>query len=167
MKTQNVFTLIILLSFIAVTAISIIKKIRKKMIQKMKLIPPVPLSYRVTSGFGQRKSPTSGASTNHNGIDLNTPIRTTVVAPDDGVVTMQNTHTTGGKQLSITAKNGYRYGFAHLSDNSVVNLNESVKQGQVIAYTGNTGNTTGAHLHLTVTDNLGKKIDPTDIFPYE
>ena len=80
--------------------------------------------------------------------------------PIDGVVTLVNTHATGGKQVVITNNNtGLRVGFAHLNE-QLVTVGLHVSKGQVIAKSGNTGKSTGAHLHYTYTIN-GQKVDPT------
>lgn len=118
--------------------------------------------FRITSLFGKRTAPTAGASTNHNGIDLATPVGTPVKAPLDGIVTVVNTTPNGGKQLIVKLDNGLTVGFAHLSE-QLKNVGDKVKQGEIIARTGNTGTGTGAHLHFTVTEN-GQKIDPLTYF---
>jgi murein DD-endopeptidase MepM/ murein hydrolase activator NlpD len=125
----------------------------------------VPLKGKVTSKFGSRTAPTAGASTTHNGVDIAAAVGTPIVSPLDGVVADINTHPTGGKQLIIKHINGYRTGYAHLSGYAV-NIGDKVKQGQVIAYVGNTGTTTGAHLHFTLTNSLGIKVNPEDYFNF-
>lgn len=120
-----------------------------------------PVSGKITSRFGTRTAPTAGASSNHNGIDIAAPLGTPIVAPLDGEVTNINTHATGGKQLIIKHNNGYKTGYAHLSAYAVVQ-GQSVTQGQTIAYVGNTGASTGPHLHFTVTNPLGVKVNPED-----
>lgn len=114
---------------------------------------PLP-SGRLTSKFGEQRS-----GYIHNGIDLAAPVGTLIVSPASGVVTGKNTTTNGGKQLFILHSNGYRTGYAHLSD-YVVNVGQFVNKGQVIAKVGNTGVSTGPHLHFTITNPLGQKIDP-------
>ncbi|MDR0606388.1 MAG: M23 family metallopeptidase [Bacteroidales bacterium] len=126
----------------------------------------VPLKGKVTSKFGKRIAPTSGASTEHNGVDIAATVGTKIVCPLDGVVSDINTHKTGGKQLIIKHVNGYKTGYAHLSGYNVV-VGEKVKQNQVIAFVGNTGVSTGAHLHFTVTNPLGIKVNPEDYFNFE
>ncbi|GHV46504.1 hypothetical protein FACS1894180_9260 [Bacteroidia bacterium] len=133
----------------------------EKIMEKSKFINPTA-KFRISSKFGLRKAPTAGASTNHNGIDIACPTGTQVVAPADGVVKSVYSNNTGGKQLVIEHTEGWRTGYAHLSEYQVV-AGQSVTQGQPIAKTGNTGISTGAHLHFTLTCN-GVKIDHEKYF---
>lgn len=123
-------------------------------------ILPLSIASYVTSKFGKR------AIGYHNGIDLHAPMKTPVFAPMDGTVNL-STSKDGGNQIVIVHPNGYKTGYAHLSEWKVKNK-EVVKQGQLIALSGNTGgHTTAPHLHLTVTDNRGIKIDPMKVFDFK
>jgi murein DD-endopeptidase MepM/ murein hydrolase activator NlpD len=123
---------------------------------------PVPF-LAITSDFGNRTHPITGKLTFHNGVDLKAAIGTPIFAPADGVVTGRNYHTAGGNQLVIQ-HDSYLTGYAHLSKYNVV-LGQKIAAGQLIGYTGDTGQVTGPHLHLTVTDRLTNiKIDPKKIF---
>ncbi len=124
-----------------------------------------PLKGKVKTKFGNRIAPIAGASTNHNGVDISAPLGTPIISPLDGVVLDINTHKTGGKQLIIKHTNGYRTGYAHLNSYAV-EKGSIVKQGQIIAYVGNTGLSTGAHLHFTVTNPLGIKVNPEEYFNF-
>ncbi|MDR2684212.1 MAG: M23 family metallopeptidase [Prevotellaceae bacterium] len=124
---------------------------------KKQFIDPTP-KFRITSPFGYRTAPLGGASTFHNGIDIATPTGTPVVSPADGTVTDVNQTASGGKQVIVTHYDGYKTGYSHLSE-QLVTAGQKVAQGELIAKTGNTGNSTGAHLHFTLTYN-GIKIDP-------
>lgn len=116
--------------------------------------------FSITSQFGYRGNiGVAGASKNHNGIDLAAPRGTPIYAPEDGVVGGNQTQA-GGNQMWLNSGNGYRFGFAHL-DRYAVPLGSAVKKGQLIGYTGNTGIGSGPHLHFTVTDPKGNKIDPS------
>jgi len=137
------------------------KKTLDKIMSKGQFINPTD-KFRITSQFGQRTAPTTGASTNHNGIDIATPHGTPVVAPADGEVLVVNETAQGGKQIIIIHNDGYKTGYAHLSE-QLVTVGQNVKQGQLIAKTGNTGIGTGAHLHFTLSYN-GVKIDPLKYF---
>ena len=124
----------------------------------------MPLSsIKITSGFGSRKAPKAGASTNHNGIDLAAPLNTPVYSPMDGVVEKIYFNDKGGKQLVIHHSDGSRSGFAHLNGYDV-NLNDNVSKGQLIALSGNTGNSTGPHLHFTFRNPKGEPVDPSYFF---
>ena len=129
------------------------------------LINPTAKKYRITSPFGRRTSPTTGASTNHNGIDLATPMRTPILAPADGTIGYVVTNDAGGLQVAIDIKDhDLRVGFAHL-DEATVRNGQLIRKGDIIAYTGNSGRSTGPHLHLTVKNSFGMQ-DPTKYFTY-
>ncbi len=138
----------------------------RKFMYKSFLINPTAKKYRITSPFGRRTSPTTGASTNHNGIDIATPMRTPILAPADGTIGYVVTNDAGGLQVAIDIKeHDLRVGFAHLDEVTVRN-GQIVRQGDIIAYTGNSGRSTGPHLHLTVKDSFGMQ-NPTKYFDYK
>lgn len=127
-----------------------------------------PVKGAITSKFGNRVHPVTGVTSFHNGVDVACPIDTPIKCPQDGKVVLMNNHPTGGLQLVIEHANGMRTGYAHLSAYaSGATLHDSVVQGQEIAYTGNSGATTGAHLHFTLTDKNGVKIDPLLVFDFK
>ena len=170
MEIENNYKIYLLWLFLLLVAIvaswqmwvAMAKKRIDKIMRTAKFINPTE-KFRITSQFGQRTAPVAGASTNHNGIDIATPIGTPVVAPADGTVTLvNNVPNMGGKQIVITHNDGYKTGYAHLSE-QLVSVGQNVKQGQLIAKTGNTGIGTGPHLHFTLTYN-GVKIDPLKYF---
>lgn len=105
-----------------------------------------PVNGRITSKFGTRKHPISGAQKFHNGLDIAVPIGTDVISPLDGTVKSKYFNSVGGNQLVISHET-YQTGYAHL-DSSLVNVGDKVKQGQIVAKSGNTGGSTGPHLHL-------------------
>ena len=165
MKNSNQNILIASISIgmliIAIVVIFLIKKFMYKSF----LINPTAKKYRITSPFGRRTSPTTGASTNHNGIDLATPMRTPILAPADGTIGYVVTNDAGGLQVAIDIKDhDLRVGFAHL-DEATVRNGQLVHKGDIIAYTGNSGRSTGPHLHLTVKDSFGMQ-NPTKYFTY-
>ena len=104
----------------------------------------------ITSGYGPRWG------TEHTGIDIRAKVGTPIYAPEAGFVS-SNTHKTGGIQAFVTAKSGTKYGFAHLSK---VDRAGPVKKGDLIAYSGNTGKSTGPHIHLSIRQPGGKRVDP-------
>ena len=165
MKNSNQNILIASISIgmliIAIVVIFLIKKFMYKSF----LINPTSKKYRITSPFGRRTSPTTGASTNHNGIDLAAPMRTPILAPADGTIGYVVTNDAGGLQVAIDIKDhDLRVGFAHL-DEATVRNGQLVHKGDIIAYTGNSGRSTGPHLHLTVKDSFGMQ-NPTKYFTY-
>ena len=113
----------------------------------------------VTSPFGNRTSPITGKTEFHNGIDLGIPVGTPIKAPMPGVVESSWFDSANGNGIRIMHKNGYSTGYAHLSERRV-NKGDKIKQGQIIGLSGNTGMSTGAHLHFNLKDPSGNYIDP-------
>ena len=128
-------------------------------LRKMKTAWIWPVNGRVSSPFGDRIHPVHGTTSYHNGIDIAAPIGTSVVAPMNGEVLSVYENEAGGKQLIIQHPNGYRSGYAHLN-RVLVRVGEEVMRGEVIAEVGNTGTSTGPHLHFTITNSAGNKVDP-------
>ena len=123
-----------------------------------------PLSYShntITSVFGYRDAPTIGASENHGAIDVAVNYAP-IYAPANGKVIIARWLSGYGNYVMIDHGNGYYTGFGHLSDYSVTQ-GQTVTRGQQIATSGNTGITTGPHLHYEVyiggTDN-SYRVDP-------
>lgn len=114
---------------------------------------------RITSGFGRRQSPTKGASSQHDGIDYGVPIGTTCKAVWDGTVSRSLAANGGyGQYIEIRHADGLTTFYAHLSSRSVA-AGDKVQQGDTIGKTGNTGTSTGPHLHFGCHKN-GKPVDP-------
>lgn len=112
----------------------------------------------ITSEYGYREQPTQGASTDHKGIDIGVPEGTKVYACEDGKVIIAMDSETAGNYIVIDHGNGYISKYMH---NSVlkVSVGDIVKKGQEIALSGNTGISTGPHLHFQIEYN-GKPVDP-------
>lgn len=102
-----------------------------------------PAHGRISSGFGQRWG------TLHAGIDIAMPTGTEVVASDGGEVVYTGYNSAMGNYVDIKHSNGYVTRYQHLSSYGVLK-GEKVKKGQYIASSGNTGNSTGPHLHFAV-----------------
>jgi murein DD-endopeptidase MepM/ murein hydrolase activator NlpD len=113
---------------------------------------------RVTSGFGMRFHPILGYTRMHQGIDFGVPIGTPVFAAGDGVVEEARMASGYGRWLKIRHTGGWETGYGHLSG-WAVRAGQRVHQGQVVAYSGNTGRSTGPHLHYEVMEG-GRKMDP-------
>jgi murein DD-endopeptidase MepM/ murein hydrolase activator NlpD len=127
----------------------------------------LPVSGRITSGFGPRSRPKAGASANHPAIDIAVPVGTPVAAPQVGTVTAIGFDKGLGKYVVLDHGAGTTSRFGHLSDNSIVREGELVQKGDVIAKSGNTGNSTGPHLDYQVKLN-GKPVDPrSGPFPFD
>ena len=110
---------------------------------------PVSYGYNIiTSVFGPRPSPTAGASSNHGAIDIGVSY-VPVYAPATGKVIIARWISGYGNYVMIDHGNGYYTGFGHLSAFSV-SQGQTVSKGQTIATSGNTGISTGPHLHYEV-----------------
>lgn len=106
---------------------------------------------RITSSFGFRVHPISGVGKMHHGIDLSANIGTPVIATADGFVEYSALSKTGyGFLVILTHNYGFSTRYGHLFNKSVVNAGQFVKKGQLIGYSGNTGYSTGPHLHYEV-----------------
>ena len=104
---------------------------------------------RITSPFGLRHDPIDNLWREHNGVDIAAPIGTPVFSPVDGTVAAVYNHAAGGKTLIIRSACGkLRFGFCHLSGHRV-RSGQQVGRGRHIADSGNTGRTTGPHLHFS------------------
>jgi len=117
------------------------------------LLLHTPLGYPVrgwiTSPYGYRRNPFTGAREFHEGVDIAAPIGTPIRAPANGVVTFAGRH--GGYGKLIVIKHGY--GFSTLYGHCgkvLVKPGERVKKGEIIAYVGSTGRSTAPHLHYEV-----------------
>jgi len=120
---------------------------------------PLQKSYRVSSHFNpRRKHPVTGRIRPHNGIDFATPIGTKVISTGDGVVTRIGNHKFAGKYIDIKHSSRYKTRYLHLHKINV-HKGQSIKRGQIIALSGNTGRSTGPHLHFELHMN-GRPVDP-------
>ena len=131
--------------------------------RKMKAVNPV--TGKITSKYGYRQHPVTGENKLHNGVDIGVTSGTSVLSPWDGTVNNVYSNAAGGKQILIDHTNGYTTGYAHLSE-QLVTAGQTVAAGQVIAKSGNTGQTTGPHLHFTLRKN-GELVDPETIFDFK
>ena len=118
---------------------------------------------RIASGFGFRIHPIYKTLRMHEGIDFSAPIGTPIYATGDGVVERLNGRMSGyGKVMKINHGYGYETLYAHC-DKIIVKPGQKVKRGEIIGYVGNSGRSTGPHLHYEVIKN-GKKINPIHYF---
>lgn len=133
-----------------------------KIVERGTKIPPTyikPISGgRLSSNFGSRSAPTKGASTNHKGVDWAVPIGTTVVASNAGTVVQAGWVSGYGYAVYINHADGRQTRYGHLSK-VLVKVGQTVDQGQKIAYSGNTGRSTGPHLHFEIRIN-GTAVNP-------
>ena len=118
-----------------------------------------PCSYTsITSPFGNRVSPTTGASTYHQGVDLDTGTGWPVVAAKAGIVTVAGFGSAPGNYVQIDHQDGFKSIYMHLSS-YCVSVGQVVSAGQQIGATGATGVATGDHLHFGIQLN-GVYVNP-------
>ncbi len=108
-----------------------------------------PIEGRVTSSFGEREDPFNGEGAFHQGIDISAPVGTPIHAPASGTVTMAAFGNGYGREVTIDHGHGVRTLYGHLSGFGVV-PGQQVSRGDVIGYVGDSGRSTGAHLHYEV-----------------
>jgi len=123
-------------------------------------IHPVKDQNKITRemGYGMRMHPIFKKRQMHTGVDYVVPMNTEIVATADGkIVTAKNLSKGFGVHITIEHTNGYSTFYAHL-EKLLVKEGQQVKQGEVIALSGNTGISTGPHLHYEVRKN-GEAID--------
>lgn len=118
-----------------------------------------PTTGWVTSRFGYRKSPFTGTRQFHAGLDIATRQGTPVIAPADGSVTFAGPKGLMGNMLTIQHGHGFITRYGHLSK-ILKKAGAKVKRGEVIAQVGNTGRSTGPHLHYEVLLS-GVPVNPT------
>ena len=128
-------------------------------LKKAILISPLSFNARVTSRFGSRIHPIKRVRRQHNGVDYACSVGTPVRAVASGVVTKRGWDPFGGgNRIWLKHANGYESAYLHLSRFNV-KQGQRVTQGQIIAYSGNTGASTGPHLDYRLKKN-GRYVNP-------
>ena len=117
-----------------------------------------PLEGEITSNFGPRDAPMEGASTNHQGLDIDGKEGDYVVASESGTVTHAGAKGSYGNLVIIDHENGFQTYYAHLSSVDV-RVDDVVMQDRVIGTVGQTGRATGPHIHFELRKN-GTPISP-------
>ncbi|MGI1691090.1 M23 family metallopeptidase [Thermoanaerobacter uzonensis] len=133
-----------------------------KVAARLDYLNSIPSAYPVygtiTSPFGMRKSPFGYGTEFHPGIDISVPVGTPVKAAGKGVVTYAGWLTGYGNAVIIDHGYGIESVYGHNSE-ILVKVGQSVKRGDIIAKSGNTGRSTGPHVHFEVRVN-GNPVDP-------
>ena len=132
---------------------------KTKSIGDIKFIWPCPASGRITSKFGSRTSPTKGASSNHQGIDIGAATGSNIVASAAGEVVISTYSYSAGNYVMVNHGGGVYTVYMHASK-LLCKVGDKVKQGQVIAKVGSTGYSTGPHLHFGIRVN-GTYVNPS------
>jgi murein DD-endopeptidase MepM/ murein hydrolase activator NlpD len=119
-----------------------------------------PVEGQVTGSFGERIDPFNGEGAFHSGVDIGTNYGHPIVAPADGVVTFTDSLGGYGKAIMINHGNGISTRYGHLAGFAVA-AGQAVHRGDVIGYVGDSGRSTGPHLHYEV------RINDTPVNPYK
>ncbi|WP_089124790.1 M23 family metallopeptidase [Vibrio algivorus] len=133
-----------------------------------RMIPnDIPVEYRrISSPYGERLHPISGKWKRHLGTDLTCPLGTPIFATADGVIEMTRASNQGyGNLLKIRHGLGFATLYAHLNQ-FAVKPGQFVEKGDRIGFCGNSGNSTGSHLHYEVRF-IGKTLDPQDFMQWQ
>ena len=137
----------------------------------MKLSQPWPEGYSVNagSGFGWRVHPITGKRKFHHGVDVALPVGTPLTAPADGVVVKKGKGPSGGVTLILKHDDNRHTVYYHLQKPSHLAKGATVKRGDLIGFSGNTGASTGPHLHMELRRSArwGDTIDPMPYFQAE
>lgn len=119
---------------------------------------PLSTAGRISSYFGYRTAPTAGASTFHKGIDVAVPTGTSILATRAGTVVTSTYSASAGYYVAISHGDGVYSYYMHCSK-LLVSEGQQVSKGQQIALSGNSGISTGPHLHFAIYVN-GAYVDP-------
>ena len=136
-------------------------KNKQEMLQHIPGIQPLK-TYKYVSGFGTRMHPIYKTLRTHTGIDLVAPTGTKIYATGDGVVTSAKFERGYGKAIVINHGYQYQSMYAHCSE-ILVHQGQKVKRGEVIGLVGDTGVSTGSHLHYEIIKG-GQKVNPINYF---
>ena len=131
-------------------------------VRKSLLATPID-GARITSGFGARKHPILGYTKMHKGMDFGAPNGTPIYAAGNGTIAEIGKKGAYGNYIRIKHNGTYQTAYAHASKFAKgLRKGDKVKQGEVIAYVGTTGRSTGPHLHFEVLEN-GTQVNPKKI----
>ncbi len=126
----------------------------KKKKYTLQIIPngsPFKIEYRVSSNFGYRTNPITKRRQFHRGLDMSVPMKTPIRATADGIVTRVQPKNIGdyGRVVSISHNLGFSTTFAHMNK-TLVKIGDVVRKGQIIGLSGNSGRSSGPHVHYEV-----------------
>jgi len=118
-----------------------------------------PLEGNISSSYGRRDNPFSGERTFHSGVDISATPGMPIRATADGVVTYSGWTQSSGNVVLIEHGCGFSTAYAHNRSNGV-KVGQRVKRGEIVAYIGSTGKSTGPHVHYEVWER-GRRINPS------
>lgn len=129
-----------------------------EIIESLPLRPPMLVEHRLSSGFGVRRDPFTGEASRHEGLDFVAPYGSPIVATAPGRVVLAQYFGPYGRTVDVDHGRGFTTRYAHMSRIRVKH-GDVVKAGDVLGTLGNTGRSTGPHLHYEVRFN-GRPINP-------
>lgn len=118
----------------------------------------------ISSNFGERIHPITGQRTFHNGVDVAVPTGTKLYSAVNGTVTVAQYSETAGNYIRVQTESGWVVTFMHM-DTLAVSAGQKIERGDFVGHSGNTGRSTGPHLHLEVRDSNNNPINPIFIVP--
>lgn len=121
-------------------------------------------SGKISSKFGERIHPITGKKTFHDGIDIAVPTGTKLYSAVTGTVVTARYSTSAGNMVTVKTDSGWEITYMHM-DSISVSVGQNLIKGQFVGCSGNTGNSTGPHLHIQVHDADGRRINPIFIIP--
>jgi murein DD-endopeptidase MepM/ murein hydrolase activator NlpD len=146
---------------LSISYVDYMQKDIDELFNTMKNLPVgTPLEGKINSGFGYRKDPFRSRIGFHSGVDIDAKFGDPVVATADGTVKETGWQGSYGKTVVLRHEDGFETIYGHLSKISVEEGQE-VKVGEVIGKAGNTGRSTGTHLHYEVIKD-GKRVNPSN-----
>ncbi len=146
---------------LSISYVDYMEKDIEDLFNTMKNLPVgTPLEGKINSGFGYRKDPFRSSIGFHSGIDIDAKLGDPVVATADGIVKKTGWQGSYGKTVVLQHEDGFETIYGHLSKISVEE-GQKVKVGEVIGKAGNTGRSTGTHLHYEVIKD-GKRVNPSN-----
>lgn len=121
-------------------------------------------SSKISSPFGYRVHPITGNKKFHDGVDIAVPTGTKLYSAVTGKVTSAHYSDSAGNMVTVQTESGWEVTYMHM-DSLSVRAGQTVFKGQFVGCSGNTGNSTGPHLHIQVHDAEGRSINPVFIIP--
>lgn len=120
---------------------------------------------KISSNYGWRVHPITGKRTFHDGVDIAVPVGTALYSAVKGTVVDSHYSDSAGHMVIVENDSGWRVTFMHM-DSRTVSVGERIEQGQLVGYSGNTGNSTGPHLHIRIHDAEDQPVNPVFIIPF-
>lgn len=118
----------------------------------------------ISSNYGERIHPITKVRTFHKGVDIAVPTGTKLYSAVKGVVVTSRYSDSAGNMITVQTESGWKVTFMHM-DSRAVYVGDTIEQGDFVGFSGNTGNSTGPHLHLQVENAEGNTVNPIFIIP--